>query len=371
MPEYFISARDPNGRKVTERFEASSADEAVEALHNVGYTEIVLHTDDVFAAVAPIRRSPASKLSPREIVKLRSGGDLSLSLFLLRRAYFSWWPPVVVAMALCHWSLTRAWGEIEWLVLGALLLPLPLTLVVLFLNRLNKYKRLLEAASWGRWQEVLRLLPTLSKKTNEHERAFREAQALAGLGRLDEALNLFAPFADNDEIPLWLYWSRKAEIYGAARLWHEVVEAREKAAALAPDNAALLIGLAGSLVRHKHDAHRARDLVDRAKNHAISDTVAPIVTLVEGLIALELGDASKARSELETALVARRRGWSATPHGRVVRDLIHAHLAIAYAQLGKMKSARKHFRHAEPRMRALASDDLLQRCEHALGATGD
>ena len=47
MLEYLYTAINPKGRKVTEYIEAESADTAVRFLGERGYSDIVLHTDDV------------------------------------------------------------------------------------------------------------------------------------------------------------------------------------------------------------------------------------------------------------------------------------------------------------------------------------
>ena len=45
----------------------------------------------------------------------------------------------------------------------------------------------------------------------------------------------------------------------------------------------------------------------------------------------------------------------------------HAYLALATAALGDRKLAERHLRRALPRLRALGQDDLVERCEAAVG----
>jgi hypothetical protein len=369
MPEYLLSARDPKGHKVTECVEACSTEDAVAILREQGYTEIVLHTDEAMAAVTP--KQPLSEhITPRDLVELRlAQGYFARFYYMLRKLNAIGWKStvlllaVVLAFALWH----RSWGLLAWLGLAAILFPVPLALVFALFPGSRRYDRVVEAACWGRWEEVLHLLPHMPRQVPRSERVLRQAQAFAGLGRLGEGLALFEPFATNGDIPEWLYWARVAEIYGAARDLGEALKCREKALRLAPDNPTILIDVATSIVRLNRDVRRASNLLDRAKRYSLSDLAGPFLQTAEAIVTLESGDAEGASRELEATLRQCIRLVGGNPVGRVAIDRIHVYLAIAYAHSGNSKLARTHFRQAEPRMRALGWDDLLQRCEHALG----
>ena len=53
------------------------------------------------------------------------------------------------------------------------------------------------------------------------------------------------------------------------------------------------------------------------------------------------------------------------PMMRAAVDITHALLALAHAASGDHEAAARHFRLAEPRLRALRYDDLLARCDKA------
>src|SRR6266487_2935844 len=100
MAEYLASGRTPDDRKVTERIEASSADEVVQILRNRGYADIVLHTDDVEAIYT--RHSEVEKtFSPREYVQLRRNRSSFIGhvLFLIRHLYVKSWPFQLLAVS--------------------------------------------------------------------------------------------------------------------------------------------------------------------------------------------------------------------------------------------------------------------------------
>jgi hypothetical protein len=70
-PQYILTARTPHGRLVTERVEAVSGDAAVEMFRDQGFTDIVLHTDDV-AALLQFPKGAQKFVSPRDFVEGRT-----------------------------------------------------------------------------------------------------------------------------------------------------------------------------------------------------------------------------------------------------------------------------------------------------------
>jgi tetratricopeptide (TPR) repeat protein len=186
------------------------------------------------------------------------------------------------------------------------------------------------------------------------------------LGYLDEALDVVEPFSDGRRMPEWLYWGRVRETFVAAGEIDKAVEASERAAELAPDNPTILIDLAATLLRYRGDTARAQELLYRAKAHAISDMLANFVLLTEAVLTFEQGKASLAIEKLEQAQAGLNAYRNATPLVGAIIDRNHAYLALAHAKVGDTDEAERHYRLAEPRLRALKADDLIQRCEKAL-----
>ena len=61
--------------------------------------------------------------------------------------------------------------------------------------------RVVTAVRDARWADVGRHIRRVRLPLPPFERPFREAQALAGMGRLDEALDHFRPVADDPAVP--------------------------------------------------------------------------------------------------------------------------------------------------------------------------
>jgi tetratricopeptide (TPR) repeat protein len=370
MPEYLATARDAQGRKVTERLDVDSADEAVQVLRDRGYDEIVLHTDDVGAHYT--RQSAVdSVISPREFLWFRQMRPaLAGFLIVTIKSYQRGWPWFLAAVALLAYrsSQGRTWRWPDTVLLIYLLFPAIFAAAAqLVRGAAGRYHRLIEAVAWGRWEEVLERADSVGGGVSPEEVAFQKAKALAGLGRLDEAIEGVEPFGDGQRIPLWMYWARLAEVYTTARRYQDSKAAMEKALGLAPDNATLLLDLADTEVWRWRNPRRARELLARARAHALSDMLQPFAMKTEGLIRLEEGHPREAREFLERALckVAAFRHASALMGAMI--DKMHAVLALACAAEGDLESARRHYLVARPRLLALKLDDVRARCEAALG----
>lgn len=163
------------------------------------------------------------------------------------------------------------------------------------------------------------------------------------------------------------FWPMLAGVYRVAKEDELAVSAYEQALELAPHDPAVLVGLANALLDIRGDAHRAKDLVNRARQQPLSDVAEPLTAMAEGMIALEEGNSRLAIEKLEPALRCQRRFAKGHPTSAAAADLIEGKLALAKAMAGDLEAAREHFRRAEPRLRALKSERLLARCQQAIG----
>ena len=284
MAQYLLTAKNRAGRTVSELLEADSANVAVLALKERGYENIVLHTDDFVAKdAATLELNPL--ITARDLAKNHTRGGLHRLLVKVARSYAANWKlPVLVAIGFALRRLySWPWGWQDGLLAAGLLLP-GLFALVSHLPAM-RYDRLVEADSWRRWDEVLRLLPALRGKLAPYAIAWHELKALAGLGRMDEALQLVLPFATNGEIAPAKFWTLlMASAYRSANQREMALAALEKALEYAPDDPAVLIDLAGALLDEHDDVARAKDLLQHAKKQAMSDLAGKFAQAVEGMI---------------------------------------------------------------------------------------
>lgn len=227
-----------------------------------------------------------------------------------------------------------------------------------------QYHRMLTALEWANWPRVLKLLPTIRHLLPPIVAARYEAKALAGSGRLDEALAVLRPLSYDRRIAPEALWSARASVYWTASQYDQAIELREKTLECAPDDPVMLLNLADELLVLGRDTDRARQLVERAGGIAMSDKMRAYLMKVEGIIALEAGDVCLAVERLEDAQRRLRRFTNPLSASSV--DLIDGWLALAKALSGDLAAAREHFGRAEPRLRAKKMDKLLARCQAAL-----
>ena len=105
-------------------------------------------------------------------------------------------------------------------------------------------------------------------------------------------------------------------------------------------------------IADRRDVARARPLLAKAREHEISDLLAPFLTMAEGVVALEEHQPETARRLLEAAVTGAERFRHTTALMGGAIDRIHVFLCLACAESGDLPAARRHFRLAEPRLRA-------------------
>ncbi len=223
MPIYLTTGRNPAGRKVTERHEATSADEVMRILRDRGYDEIVLHTSEVEAGIDQRRGHKAVlALTPGEHLRLRRlPPRLAFFLNVVSMSYRKTWLPSLLALCGLAYLLLSNVPHLAFLKFAlAVYLAAPVVVALIaqfFRGEAGRFRRLREAVSWGRWDEVLRSADRVGPRIPADYLTFEKAKAMAGLGRLDEALAIIETFGDGGANPDWMYWSRLASIYAQRR----------------------------------------------------------------------------------------------------------------------------------------------------------
>jgi tetratricopeptide (TPR) repeat protein len=367
MPEYILTGRVGSGPRYTQIVVARSADEAVRIFRDDGFTDVVLHTDDNAAYF--LKPSKVLKaFSPRDFIGYRTRGRLDCMVFLAWKLYVqSWWAYAFCLIALAgRWWLWAEWNVIDMVAVSFLLFPIWFAIYAELTSKVVPYRRALKAVLHARWDDVGRHMRRVRMPLPPFERPFREAQALAGMGRLDEALDHFRPVADEPEMPHHMYWTYKALIYQTAREREKALECVARAAELAPDNPVALIDHALALLTVRNDVAKGRELLTRARQHALSDVSTPLCEYAEGVLAVKDRRPAEAIPLLESAAVGLQPFTAGNPAIGIIIARIQANLALAHAAVGDHEAARRAYRKAAP---VLAPHDTLElaRCREVLG----
>jgi len=366
MPEFYLSATDSAGQRETHCIEADTSRVAYERLERQGYRDILLHTSDAEAAFQTSSRE-LGPLSPAEVVKIRTRSQPELVLMFAALIYRRIWVAIAVVVLIDGYNLLHGDGMLlRGAVTAAVLIgPCVLAVYVVYFGTAMKYRRLLEASSWGRWQEVLALAPQLRGTPAEIDVAAREGVALAALGQVEEGLRRFGT-QQTGRNPRWMYLIRVAEIHEMARQYDQALEFHRLAYELNPTDPTVQLDMAMALLRHEVDLPRAQQLIHEVKQQHLSELLTTILPHAEGIAALNAGDHAAARKHFLAAEERLKTYEAAQPTIGSVLDSNRAYVAIALAGLGEISAAREQFERARPRLAALGSARLLSRVEHAL-----
>jgi tetratricopeptide (TPR) repeat protein len=367
MPEYFYTAVDLQGRTITDSVEAESASEAVRRVQDEGCSGIVLHSDDITANLTTISEQARRANSPQELVALGRMRFSCFVLFVLSKHYRAL--GLLYSLPLLWWAWRR-WHGADWSGIDNVLVLLPMLpafilLLLLFFGNVRKYQRLLQAEVLADWEDVLRRAEATKDFIPVSEYHFRKALALIRLGDVDEGFRCFRKLEFTADIPDWLYWCLLAELHFIANQREQGFAAGAKAVELAPNNTLVLLDFAENLLLHHGDVALAREMLARAQKLPISDMLEHAESAIEGILALESGDAAQARLHLARALDQARimMGNALWP---LTFAKIETYLSLACAGVGDLEAARMHFARIEPLLEAHGKDEWLRRCRAAL-----
>lgn len=377
MPHYILSGRKGLFPSVTVLRRADSANDALAAFQEEGFTDIVLHTDDAMATTIDLRVFQ-NGTTPKQFLQFTTTPNTYSARFrryLLNAA--PWWPVQIVGVILLIFMVKSAiqlGDPFAQLRLLWVVIPLILASIATLLSRpAQLYGELIDALAWHRPDVALKRLESLRRSgaaimLPPHELPFHEAKILAMQDHLEEALNLAETV--RDVTPDWLFWNGISEIYTFGRQNAERLAAMECCVKAAPENPTCLLDLAMTLVRVNGDMARAREMLHRAQAQTLAEPIQPFVKLAEGMIAVQTGDAATAVPLLEEALKRNELLERSNGYAGVINDRTRAYLALAYNLLGNHVSAVAYFRQAERRLQLVPTLwDLRDRCLKELRVT--
>jgi tetratricopeptide (TPR) repeat protein len=373
MPTYLWSGKTSSGEEQAERVAAATAQEAREILEKRGWKDLRLHTDEigdfvkrqVEAVSAPEYRADTTPKQDLAYHQGKAGGLWNNWLNSVRES-----AGTLLAVAGCFALAAyahRFWGMV---IFGATFVGLLFLLPALHLwfgRTRELFQKLHEARNWWRWDEVLLYLEKLRKAQRSRKMGIGEAEmaryralALAGLGKLDEALNCFNEAAGAAKMPQWLRSSFLSTIHVVAGQYDKALQCHRQAVAEATDKATPSIDLAAFLVQRFNYPAEAKELLAAAEKSPLTETARPHVSAVRGVIALRQNDFATANRLLLEALAgfeknAGRRRYIFEPSIL----LTQGYLAVANAALGNKQAAREYFAKSEKYLAVIRLDEVI------------
>jgi tetratricopeptide (TPR) repeat protein len=383
MPKYIWKARDRDGRQTAVRVEADTAKQAREQLEARGLTDLRLQQDEVALAAAEGVRQASDpefdvELTPEEAADSFDGkapGFWSQWLASFKEV------PKTAVLWLALLGLSIYSGRTWLIVLNSVVVAFSFLPVLLFpllnlwFGRTQRlYDRLNRAKVWSRWPEVYALAGELDKAgaaTNigvpAWEIARCKAQALAGMGRLEEAVKLFERFSHDSTLERWMYLSHLAGIYVAAQEYERALALRLESSELKPDNMGTLIDLAMHHAHHMGDAPSARRVFARIDHSIVPELGKPYLELVEGMMLCGEGKFGEAQAHLRKA----EAGLQPYRHNPLVESVIlltQSYLCLSLAGAGSTREVSPMWQRVKTYLKAGREDALLNRIQQFLGS---
>jgi hypothetical protein len=233
------------------------------------------------------------------------------------------------------------------------------------------HRKLNKAREWHDWPEVFQLIEKLQMINGFHftkipaeTLARTRAIALAGTGKLSQAVEEYRRYENQPGVPGWLYKAHLASILDSARQHDAAIQLSEAAVAERP-TATLAVDLAFRRLRRKKDVGGAREALKIAEQGELIEIGKPHLLRCHGIIAYLEGNNAEARKNLEAALAILK----TTPHQPFIEAntaLTKAYLACALARLGDMAAARKMFADAKEYLVAAEETELLAECNRVV-----
>ncbi|WP_339727143.1 hypothetical protein [uncultured Gimesia sp.] len=366
MPLFLLTATDEKGKRETHRVEAENSQDAYHDLESRGFTQIVLHTEDAGAtasAMFPPDPNVEEHVSAADMVRFQYQTSFGFFLYMLKDLYwkFRWGAFLAIIVLVIKWNNQTAFSTLELAMFGLFLIPLILALWVAYFSSSRKYTLLMQAFSWGRWQEVIDRVPPLRGKIADFELSGREAVALTALGRFDEGLAMMEPFADSPDVPRWMYLGRLSELYEIIKDEDQVIECLRLSYEDAPENPTVQIDYAYGLMKYNRDNSLAEQLLDDAEQQHLGELVELLFFYFKGLLELNRGNFKAAEASFKTCQSGLLPIAPSQPLLQLFVDLNRAYLAIALAEQGELQQAEELFRLALPRLKALDSTCIMDR----------
>jgi tetratricopeptide (TPR) repeat protein len=379
MPNFLWSGKAPSGQEEAEEVAAETPAEARKILEARGWTELRQHTTEVSDFIhrqqSLISRT-RPRLTPKERLQYCRGtapglwgnwikviGN-SVVTYLLLAGVLGW------AIYDRQMPQDRFWIAISAAVLayGMFLYPV---LRWWFRQTKRLFVKLHTARTWYRWDEVLQCLDKLVKarhKTNiginDYSMARYRALALAGLGRLDEAITGFTAAAEKANTPPWLYHTALANIYTVARQYDKALGNYRTAFEAATDKSIICIDLAMYLVNRFNCPQEARQLLAQAETMQLPENAIPHLALLRGVIAYR----EKNFSEMDKYVLEALADFEKHPRAKLYLyegSILNCkgYLAVSSAALGRKSEARKYFARTEKYLELKNQNDLISECK--------
>ncbi len=367
MPKLLYSATAADGQRLEGYVDADSLAAAREQLLGRGLRDVVLHEDLSIARSNAAELRGLSEKHLQALARLRlkvmqAPGLRPLIAEVVRRHWF--WMLVDAALIGYGWYSGSFW----WVAAGGIGLALPFALTVWGFRHTDRYLRMIEAYSVGRWDEASALIEQLrSVSADKPVMAFdldiRVGCLLARQGQLEQALRTLEPWRARLVEQHGMFENRIASVYHAAGDEAGFVRLMEEALAAAPAEPSRQLDTALAHARFG-DVERATALLGALDASLLPPHGDGFVHWAHGLCQRRRGEAQAVQtlSQAVGAFLA----WHQQPAVWTALAMATADHALALAAAARHQEARRGLDHVSSIVRAHAQKPMLRQL-HAAG----
>ena len=371
MPRFIWAAKDNLGKPIVRELVAKTIEESKAILLAEGCTDLELKSDEIMdIARAQFDTNDAGDDMPaKDWLKSRDKPPPTF-LNIMFRSVVDFKGLYLILILLLVFNLYLGY-KIPAIVTAAILIAGPFFYTWLALPGIY-YEKLNKAKDWHRWEEVLKLVGVLEKiryvhfiKLPKNELIRYRAQALAGLGRLTEALAVFQQCENQPKLPSWLYKAQLAGIYDIAGehdksleyAWSALEEKRQPI---------ICLDLAYRLLHYKKDTIQAHKLLAEVDKSVLVDYAESFYLQSLGMLSYLEGDYTSAKSNLEKSLEIIDQ-FKYLPFRDGIINTLKGYLCCVLAKRGDLAQARKYFMQSKKYLVAAKETVLLEECKRAIG----
>lgn len=373
MPTYLWTGKTPSGQEAVERVTADTPEAARKILEEHGWTDLRQHTTEIHNFAGQQVASSTNpdyhpKLTPQQelaFIKGTAPGLWQNWLKSLRESITT----IFILTACLAWAIYRQrtlFIVTSCVLLGVVVFLFPV-LHLWFSQTKNAFHKLHKARNWRRWDEVLKCLDQMQNAQRstkigigEAEMARYRALALAGLGRVDEAVKGFNAAAEKSNMPRWLCHVHLATIYSVAKQYDQGLEMYRLALDEATDKSVVWIDMGIYLVERFHRVDEAKQLLAKAETAQLSELARNYLPNLRGKIAYHEKDYAAAEGHMRQTLA----GYEKQPPTKhyIFEPAIlicKGYLAASCAAQGKKDEARKLFAVSGEYLSVVCLDELV------------
>ena len=387
MPKFLWSGISASGKEEVDEIDAETAMEARKILEARGWTALHQHTTEVSDfARRQVRESSnpkyAPNLTPKERLQYHEGTAPGLWRNWLKNIGQSAWAILLLAVFLLLAIFDRA-NPGKSFTIGLFLLLLALVAFLYpalhwwFRRTKRLFVKLQRARTWHRWDEVLQCLDKLSDSRRatkigigELSMARYRALALAGLGRLEEAMTVYCAASEKAKPPPWLFHTFQAGIYTAARQHDKALECQRLALEQATDKSMACLDLGMLLVRRFNCPAEARQLLAQVENAQLSELERVYVPYLRGVIAFRENDFAAMDNNIREALAGFEK--RASIRFNIFEGSLltcKGYLAVSSAALGRKDEGRRYFAESKAYLTLIELNDLVAQYQALAGTS--